>query len=58
MSIHGDHSKIRGKHKYHNVIRIAKQNGTTHVTFRYGVKAKNENVNTTMRGKKERHVLL
>jgi len=28
-------------------------NGTTHVTSRYGVKAKNESVDTTMREKKE-----
>lgn len=43
----------RGKHKYHNVIRVAKQNGTTHVTSRYRVKAKNESVDATMREKKE-----
>jgi hypothetical protein len=33
-------------------------NGTTHVTSRYGVKAKNESVDTTMREKKRKHVLL
>jgi predicted DNA binding protein len=53
MSIHGGHYRIRGKHKYHNVIKVVKQNGTTHVTSRYKVKAKNESVYTIMREKKK-----
>ncbi len=34
------------------------KNGTTHVTSGYGVKAKNESVNTTMKEKKKKYIAM